>query len=57
MYAVPERRGAGLSGLILHAPEDEARELGYRRVRLETGVNQRAAIALYAFSGFDPIQR
>jgi putative acetyltransferase len=57
MYIAPDRRGTGLSRLVLDALESEARRLGYARVRLETGVNQRAAIALYASSGYEPIQR
>jgi putative acetyltransferase len=55
MYVVPERRGAGLSRRILGALEDEARALGYRRVRLETGVHQHEALALYRSSGFAEI--
>ena len=57
MYVVPERRGAGLSRRILGALEDEARALGYRRVRLETGVRQNEALALYRSSGFAEIPR
>ena len=58
MYVVPERRGAGLSRRILGALEDEARSLGYRRVRLETGIRQHEALGLYRFlSGFAEIPR
>jgi GNAT superfamily N-acetyltransferase len=57
MYVVPERRGAGFSRRMLGALEDEARSLGYRRVRLETGVHQHEALGLYRSSGFEEIPR
>jgi GNAT superfamily N-acetyltransferase len=57
MYVVPERRGAGFSRRMLGALEDEARSLGYRRVRLETGVHQHEALSLYRSSGFEEIPR
>jgi putative acetyltransferase len=57
MYVAPSARGRGLSRLLLAALEDEARELGYDFVRLETGDQQPEAIKLYASSGFEPIPR
>ena len=57
MYVAPAARGRGLSRLVLAALEDEARELGYSFVRLETGDRQPEAIKLYASSGFEPIPR
>ena len=57
MYVVPDRRGAGLSRRMLGALEDEARSLGYRRVRLETGVHQHEALGLYRSTGFGEIPR
>jgi GNAT superfamily N-acetyltransferase len=57
MYVVPERRGAGLSRRMLGALEDEARSFDYRRIRLETGVNQREALGLYRSAGFEEIPR
>jgi GNAT superfamily N-acetyltransferase len=57
MYVVPEHRGTGLSRLTLAALEDEARDLGYIRVRLETGVHQHEALGLYRSSGFEEIPR
>jgi putative acetyltransferase len=57
MYVAPAARGRGLSRLLLAALEDEARQLGYSLVRLETGDRQPEAIKLYASSGFEPIPR
>ncbi|MGH3028242.1 MAG: GNAT family N-acetyltransferase [Gaiellaceae bacterium] len=57
MYVAPSARGRGLSRAVLEALEDEARELGYAFVRLETGDRQPEAIKLYASSGFEPIPR
>jgi putative acetyltransferase len=57
MYVVPERRGASFSRRMLEALEDEARSLGYRRVRLETGVHQHEALGLYRSTGFEEIPR
>ena len=57
MYVTPASRGAGLSRRILGALEEEARRLGYHRVRLETGVHQHEALALYRSSGFSEIPR
>jgi putative acetyltransferase len=57
MYVRTEHRGAGLSRQMLAALEDEARGLGYTRVRLETGVHQHEALALYRSSGFAEIPR
>lgn len=54
MYVVPEARGRGLSRRLLGALEDAARELGYRRVRLDTGAHdaQGAARHLYPSAGY-----
>lgn len=57
MYVAPSARGRGLSRAVLAALEDEARDLGYDFVRLETGDRQPEAIKLYASSGFEPIAR
>jgi putative acetyltransferase len=47
MYVVPGHRGQGIAKALLPALEELARELGYRRLRLATGVRQPEAIALY----------
>jgi GNAT superfamily N-acetyltransferase len=52
MYVVPEARGRGVGRLLLEALESRARELGFRRLVLETGTEQPEALALYLRSGF-----
>jgi GNAT superfamily N-acetyltransferase len=55
MYVVPASRGTGLGRKLLAALEAEARALGARRLVLETGIRQAAALALYHATGFLPI--
>lgn len=55
MYVSPIVRGTGLGRHIVAALETEARALGVRRLVLETGVRQVAALALYRATGFLPI--
>ncbi len=55
MYVEPEQRGRGVGLAILAALEAAARQLGVRRLVLETGVHQEAAISLYRRAGFTRI--
>ena len=55
MFVVPALRGAGLGRQLVAALEREARTLGARRLVLETGTRQAAALALYEAVGFRPI--
>lgn len=55
MYVAPAARGTGLGRRLVEALEAEARALGMRRLVLETGTRQHAAIALYRATGFEPI--
>jgi len=55
MWTAPGHRRRGHARRVLAALEDAARGCGYRSVRLETGVRQREAIALYLDVGYDPI--
>lgn len=58
MYISPPLRGKGLGRRLLAALEAEARALpgvGVRRLVLETGTRQAAALALYRAAGFRPI--
>ncbi|MEP7273554.1 MAG: GNAT family N-acetyltransferase [Acidobacteriota bacterium] len=55
MYVSPNVRGQGLGRRLVAALESEARALGVRRLVLETGVRQKAALALYEATGFHSI--
>jgi L-amino acid N-acyltransferase YncA len=55
MFVSPRWRGLGISALILARLEAEAAALGARRIVLETGSRQDAAIALYQRRGYAPI--
>ncbi|HUC64184.1 MAG TPA: GNAT family N-acetyltransferase [Stellaceae bacterium] len=55
MYVDPAARGRGLGRMILAALEKEARRVGLDGLRLETGIKQDPAIALYVSAGFHEI--
>jgi putative acetyltransferase len=55
MYVEPGHRGRGVGKAVLAALEAGARQLGARRLVLETGIYQETAIALYRHAGFTPI--
>jgi putative acetyltransferase len=50
MYVAPSARGRGRR--LLAALENEARAIGHRLVRLETGIHQPEAQALYRGAGY-----
>ena len=52
MYVEPDLRGQGAGRAVLDALERAAAEMGVRKLMLETGVHQHAAIALYLHAGF-----
>ena len=52
MYVRPRARGSGVASAILGRLEAEARDRGYRRLVLETGDVQFAAVRLYERAGF-----
>ena len=52
MYVRPEYRGQGLARAILDRISDCARQMGVTLLRLETGIYQTDAIALYEGWGF-----
>ena len=52
MYVLPRHRGRGLARRVLDALERIAEERGLRRLILETGERQVAAIALYRSAGY-----
>jgi putative acetyltransferase len=55
MYVDPAARGRGLGRMILAALEAEARRIGLSFLKLETGIKQDPAIALYVSAGFREI--
>lgn len=55
MYVSPAHRNRGLARRLLAELEHRARELGYRRVRLDTGSEQPAARSIYERSGYRSI--
>ncbi|PRY00910.1 GNAT family N-acetyltransferase [Allonocardiopsis opalescens] len=55
MYVRPDRRGEGISRLLLAALEDAARAAGHELLRLEAGTRQPEAVGLYTRSGYRPI--
>ena len=52
MWVVPDARGRGVSKAILAVLEATARQQNVRCLRLETGVENCAALGLYARAGF-----
>jgi putative acetyltransferase len=52
MFVVPEARGLRIGRRILECLEDEARRSGLGELRLETGIHQPEALALYRRAGF-----
>jgi GNAT superfamily N-acetyltransferase len=56
MYVVPEARGRGLGKVLLEGLEAEARRLGYRVARLDTGPQQPDAQRMYERAGYAPIE-
>jgi putative acetyltransferase len=52
MYVDPTARGRGVGRQILDVLDAQARQLGARRLVLETGPRQPDAIALYQHAGF-----
>jgi DNA-binding MarR family transcriptional regulator len=57
MWVAPEARGLGLSRRLLAALEEQARGLGFDRVRLDTNRALKEAQALYRSAGYRAIER
>lgn len=55
MFTSPNSRGKGVASQILTELEQWAAELSYTKCRLETGIRQTEAIALYQKSGYTSI--
>ena len=56
IFVRPDHRRQGLARLVLGRLERLAAGAGYRVARLETGIAQREAIALYQSAGYRPIE-
>lgn len=52
MYVVPKARGRNVGRKILDELERQSLKAGFKTLRLETGVNQPEAMALYRGAGF-----
>jgi putative acetyltransferase len=52
MYVEPDQRGKGVGSAMLAGLEAAAKQLGVRRLVLETGIFQDAALSLYRRAGF-----
>jgi GNAT superfamily N-acetyltransferase len=52
MFVRPGARSRGVARALLDALEGAARELGYERVRLDTGPKQQHGLALYRSAGY-----
>jgi|GEM_PF-32836 len=55
LYVPKEYRGLKLASRLMDALEQTARQEGFREARLETGIHQQAAIALYEKRGYEKI--
>jgi GNAT superfamily N-acetyltransferase len=55
VVVTPERRGEGISRLLMDELESIARALGAARLVLQTGDRQPAAVALYEKLGYEPM--
>lgn len=57
IYLMDDLQGQGLGRVLLEAVETRARELGYRRIYLETHHNLETALGFYGHLGFQRIEQ
>ena len=56
MYLHPEERGKGIGKRLLEHALFKAKELGFKKVMLETASELKEAIGLYRKYGFEPFE-
>jgi putative acetyltransferase len=56
MFVKEDQRGKGISKMIMHELEVWAKDLGFKRMILETGFKQPEAIGLYKKCGYQQIE-
>jgi len=52
LYVLPEYRGKGIGRALANALIEKARQIGYKKMRLDTVASMKKANALYAWLGF-----
>ncbi len=57
MYVVPDARSHGVGRALLAALEQVGRSLGYGRVRLDAGPEQKHSKILFAATGYEEIEK
>lgn len=57
MYVAPDARSRGIGRALLTALEDAARALGYQRVRLDAGPEQKHSRVLFENTGYTEIEK
>ena len=55
VYVAPEVRGRGVARALLARLEEIARDVGYTKLRLDTGARQPASVALFGSVGYEQI--
>lgn len=56
MYVLPGHRGQGAGKILAQRLIEQARQIGYRLMRLDTGTFLPSAIKLYTSLGFKPVE-
>lgn len=56
MYLLPQARGTGLGRTLIEKCSDKAKELGYKKIYLETMPELKQALNIYAKFGFEYLE-
>ncbi len=57
LYLTDRAKGRGIGYTLIRMVEDKARELGYKKMYLETHTNLTAAVHIYEKSGYKEIEK